>query len=225
MEKQEETSAEVSAAASSAKLKWDSQPFSPENSLRARKDTITMSTRKIRSFLDDQNPELLEEANWLSVMGNPSTGSSSRRSSFVLEKSQEKAVQYGAEINNLRHTTEASLNLTQLVGFLVSFDNGVAGETYALRVGRWIVSSVPLGLPGTTMVIEDKSIAAVHATLSISDNAEVRVQDHFSPNGTGLTPNGAKEEVLIKDSASTLAHGDIVRFGERKFKVTLIPNS
>jgi len=207
----------------SDKLKWENQPFSPDNSLRARKDTITMSTRRIRSFLEDQNPERLEEANWLSVMNGGSSSDPITHNPIPQDKSLDRATQYRTELQNGKIRLELPVGLPELIGFLVSYDNGPSGETFPLRAGRWIVSSVPLNLPETTLLIEDKTIAPVHATLSVSESGGVRVQDHFSRTGTAVKSKEAQSESVVEESYATLNHGDTVRFGERKFRVCIIP--
>jgi hypothetical protein len=111
--------------------------------------------------------------------------------------------------------------LTRLIGFMVSYDNGVTGEVLDLRVGRWIVSSEKSS-EGNFLIVKHPTVSPLHAIIKISESKEIQVLDQLSENGTLIKKSDGKEEKL-SGSLGNLEHGDVVKFGERSFNVCLIP--
>ena len=111
--------------------------------------------------------------------------------------------------------------LTPVAGFLVSYDEEENGEVFELRMGRLIVTSEPPG-GGNYLVLDHESVSSMHAIVRMADYGEVQVLDQLSEYGTRIIRAGGKEEDLSGDK-STLHHGDVIIFGERKFIVCLIP--
>ena len=112
-------------------------------------------------------------------------------------------------------------NNTQLVGFLVSFDNEPNGSYLELRVGRLIVSSKFEG-SGNCLVLQDESVSPMHAIMRITLGNSVQVLDQLSESGTRIQRAGSGEEQFLSGEKSTLSHGDVIVFGDRSFYVCLI---
>ena len=112
-------------------------------------------------------------------------------------------------------------NNTQLVGFLVSFDNEPNGSYLELRVGRLIVSSKFEG-SGNCLVLQDESVSPMHAIMRITLGNSVQVLDQLSESGTRIQRAGGGEEQFLSGEKSTLSHGDVIVFGDRSFYVCLI---
>jgi hypothetical protein len=111
--------------------------------------------------------------------------------------------------------------VTPVVGFLVSFDKNAAGEVYELRSGRLIVTS-DSGASGNVMYVDDPSVSVGHAILRISTDGDIQVLDQLSEFGTKIRRSGSNTEEELSGDKSSLDHGDVVRFGERKFNVCLL---
>lgn len=112
-------------------------------------------------------------------------------------------------------------NNTQLVGFLVSFDNEPNGSYLELRVGRLIVSSKFEG-SGNCLVLQDESVSPMHAIMRITLGNSVQVLDQLSESGTRIQRAGSGEEQFLSGEKSTLSHGDVIVFGDRSFHVCLV---
>lgn len=107
-----------------------------------------------------------------------------------------------------------------LVGFFVSYDHDPRGAYVELRTGRLIVSS-QREESGSCFVISDPSVSPMHAIMRVASNS-VQVLDQLSEAGTRVKRGGSQEEIFLSGEKSTLSHGDIVFFGERKFYVLLV---
>jgi len=108
-----------------------------------------------------------------------------------------------------------------LLGFMVSFDENPYGEAFEIREGRTIVSSdLPMS-GGTVLLIEDPSVGSMHAVLKADGNGTLILLDQLSESGTFVRANGEEEQQLSGDRA-IIKHGDMVRFGCRSFKVSLL---
>lgn len=203
---------------------------------RAKKATRTLpggALRYVRSMMDDDKGW---EGDWKAELPN----SSKRPSEAILGKSGEQLLvnqvqalpqaevvdnvvenKQGAAAREIRFDVDQR-PLPPIVGFLVSFDVNPSGETYALRQGRWVVSSVPVAVPNSCIVISDKSLSPMHATLRVSAKRRVDVLDQFSESGTFIYRGGTGQQIRVSDSLAVLQHGDVVVFGERHFHVCLI---
>lgn len=202
------------AANTKSALKWENAPFVPEQTQRARKDTVSIPAKRLQSFLDEAKVEVPTNKVWRDLAVRPIGAESANHSSnrnFVASEGT--------------HTEweQAEGTLTKLVAFLVSFDALSSGEAFALREGRWVVSSVPLGIPGLTLLINDKSVSAVHATLAVNADGQIKIQDHFSEGGTGIVRGPNAVEEAVKDAVQLVTHGDLLRFGTRSFRLCVIP--
>ncbi len=111
-----------------------------------------------------------------------------------------------------------------LVGFMVSFDHNQQGEVCTLRAGRITVTSVPQS-SGSYLLIEDESVSENHAIMRISASGEIQVLDQLSENGTFIKRFGADGEIELSGDKSFLEHGDEIRFGSRRFHVSLLVRS
>ncbi len=108
-----------------------------------------------------------------------------------------------------------------LVGFLVSFDQNQNGTVYELRTGRIIVTSeAPSG--GNYILVSDSTVSPQHAIMRISQNGEIQVLDQLSEFGTRVQRFGSEEEQELSGEKTSLDHGDIIKFGNRKFHVCVI---
>lgn len=107
-----------------------------------------------------------------------------------------------------------------LVGFLVSYDHDPKGAYVELRTGRLIVSS-QREESGSCFVVSDPSVSPMHAIMRVANNS-VQVLDQLSEAGTRVKRGGSQEEIFLSGEKSSLSHGDIVFFGDRKFYVLLV---
>jgi hypothetical protein len=110
---------------------------------------------------------------------------------------------------------------TALVGFLVSFDSNPNGTVFELRSGRLIVTSENPGT-GNFLIVKDESVSPMHAIMRISASGEIQVLDQLSEFGTRVQRFGSEEEEELSGDKSTLEHGDVIKFGNRRFHVCLI---
>jgi len=110
---------------------------------------------------------------------------------------------------------------TQLVGFLVTFDNEPTGAYLELRTGRLIVTSQQEG-SGNCLVLPDESVSPMHAVMRVAAGGVVQVLDQLSESGTRIRKCDTGEEVLLSGEKGVLEHGDVVSFGNRSFHVCLI---
>lgn len=111
---------------------------------------------------------------------------------------------------------------SKLVGFLVSFDRDSNGDSFELRSGRLIVTSeVPSG--GNFMFIDDQTVSPMHAVVRVTEQGEIQVLDQLSEHGTKVTHFGVTDEVELSGDKCSLGHGDLIRFGERRFCVCVLP--
>lgn len=111
---------------------------------------------------------------------------------------------------------------SKIVGFLVSFDSDEHGEVFDIRAGRWLVTSRPTD-HGDFILIDDASISPLHAIIRATAEGKVQILDQLSEFGTGVLRSGAQEEEEVAGSMAAVSHGDIVRFGKRRFVVVQVP--
>lgn len=108
-----------------------------------------------------------------------------------------------------------------LVGFLVSYDTNPNGSVFELRSGRIIVTSEPAG-NGNYLLINDSTVSPMHAIMRITSGGEVQVLDQLSEFGTRVQRFGSEEEEELSGDKSSLEHGDVLKFGNRKFHVCIV---
>jgi len=108
-----------------------------------------------------------------------------------------------------------------LVGFLVSYDHNPMGDYVELHSGRLVVSRNKEE-SGSCLVIRDESVSPMHAIMRVSGSGVVQVLDQLSESGTRVRHAGQRDEEFLSGDKTTLSHGDIVFFGERKFYVLLV---
>jgi len=108
-----------------------------------------------------------------------------------------------------------------LVGFLVSYDHNPMGTYVELHAGRLVVSRNKEE-SGSCLVIRDESVSPMHAIMRVSGSGVVQVLDQLSESGTRVRHSGQRDEEFLSGDKTTLSHGDIVFFGERKFYVLLV---
>lgn len=110
---------------------------------------------------------------------------------------------------------------TPVVGFLVSFDANPNGDVYELRTGRVMITSQ--AAPGSNcLVIKDDSVSPMHAIMRVSAGGEIQVLDQLSEFGTKIQRFGSTEEEQLSGDKGSVEHGDIIKFGNRKFHVCVI---
>lgn len=112
---------------------------------------------------------------------------------------------------------------TPVVGFLVSFDADQNGEVFEIRTGRWLITSRPTD-HGEYILINDETISPLHAIFRATKDGTLQVLDQLSEHGTGVLRVGEEEEIDVAGGLQNVAHGDVVRFGERRFMVCTIPS-
>lgn len=113
---------------------------------------------------------------------------------------------------------------TPIVGFLISFDTNPNGEVYELRTGRLMISSQPAG-GSNCLLLKDDSVSPMHAIMRISANGEIQVLDQLSEFGTHIQRFGASEEKSLSGDKGNVEHGDVIKFGNRRFHVCVIAKS
>ncbi|MBP9838474.1 MAG: FHA domain-containing protein [Proteobacteria bacterium] len=111
---------------------------------------------------------------------------------------------------------------SKIIGFFVTFDNSEFGEVYEIRAGRWLITSKPTD-HGEYILINHPTISPLHAVVRAAKDGKIQILDQLSEFGTGIVKAGTDEEIDIAGSMIEVAHGDIVRFGERKFVVCSVP--
>ena len=106
----------------------------------------------------------------------------------------------------------------RLFGWLVSYENP-DGRAIELRSGKFFVTSS--SIKGSDLVLEDPSISAPHALMSISDSG-LLVQDLMSDHGVYVR-SAEDRDFRREDGVIRVNHGDWLRFGEVEFLVIIVP--
>lgn len=112
-------------------------------------------------------------------------------------------------------------NESLLVGFLVTYDHDPKGSYVELRQGRLMVSN-QREESGSCLVVIGESVSPMHAIMRVAPGGHVQVLDQLSESGTRVRHAGHSEEEFLSGEKSSLSHGDIVFFGDRKFHVLLV---
>ena len=209
---------------SASKLDWEAAPYAAKSAQRARKDTVAIPAKRLRSFLDEPPGDEVEGsvmAGWLTP-GNANEGAKTLPNGAPLEIEEQRSAHSELGLGLLGPDI-CDPNAAPLIGFLVAFDRHSSGEVYALRPGRWIISSKDLQLSACTLLIEGGDVSPVHAILMIAEEGTVRIQDCFSVQGTQVLRSGQSELQPLSQNVEQLAQGDVLRLGSREFKLCLIP--
>ncbi|MDC0357515.1 FHA domain-containing protein [Oligoflexia bacterium] len=111
-----------------------------------------------------------------------------------------------------------------IVGFLVSYDENPNGAVYELRSGRLIVTSEGPGT-GNYLVVMDDTVSPMHAIMRMDAKGEIQVLDQLSEFGTHIRRSKNDEVEELSGDKSSLEHGDIISFGNRKFHVCVVARS
>jgi hypothetical protein len=110
---------------------------------------------------------------------------------------------------------------SRLIGFLVTYDHDPKGSYVELRQGRLMVSN-QREESGSCLVVIGESVSPMHAIMRVAPGGVVQVLDQLSEAGTRVKHFGQSEEEFLSGEKSSLSHGDIVFFGDRKFHVLLV---
>ncbi|MCB0352426.1 MAG: FHA domain-containing protein [Bdellovibrionales bacterium] len=108
-----------------------------------------------------------------------------------------------------------------VAGFLVSYDSDPNGSVFELRSGRLIVTSEVPGA-GNFLVVRDETVSPMHAIMRVANGGEIQILDQLSEFGTRIIRYGSGDEEELSGDKSTVEHGDVVMFGERRFHVCLV---
>lgn len=108
-----------------------------------------------------------------------------------------------------------------LVGFLVTYDHDSNGTYVELHQGRLMVSNQRED-SGNCLVVAGDSVSPMHAIMRVAAGGGLQVLDQLSESGTRVKRVGQREEEFLSGEKSSLSHGDIVFFGDRKFHVLLV---
>ena len=111
---------------------------------------------------------------------------------------------------------------SRIVGFLISFEADQNGEVFEIRQGRYILTSRPIE-HGDYILVDDETISPMHAVVRATADGKVQILDQLSEHGTGVLRSGTEAEEEVMGSTVVVQHGDVLRFGKRKFVVCLIP--
>lgn len=110
---------------------------------------------------------------------------------------------------------------SRLIGFLVTYDHDPKGSYVELRQGRLMVSN-QREESGSCLVVIGESVSPMHAIMRVAPGGIVQVLDQLSEAGTRVKHFGQTEEEFLSGEKSSVSHGDIVFFGDRKFHVLLV---
>jgi hypothetical protein len=130
--------------------------------------------------------------------------------------------QPAAQVQPVVAKGQASKGASKIVGFLISFDSDPNGEVYEIRAGRKLITSRPTD-HGEYFLIEHETISPLHAILRTTKDGRLQVLDQLSEHGTGITREGESEEIEVAGGLELIQNGDVLRFGERRFLVSLLP--
>lgn len=119
-------------------------------------------------------------------------------------------------------TPQRRMNSGKVIGFLVSFDSDENGECFDIRSGRLLITCRPTD-QGDYILIDHPTVSPLHAIIRATKEGKVEVLDQLSEYGTGIIRAGEPAEVEVAGSRTQIQHGDVLRFGERRFVVCLIP--
>jgi hypothetical protein len=108
-----------------------------------------------------------------------------------------------------------------LIGFLVTYDHDPMGSYVELRQGRLIVSN-QREESGSCLVVIGESVSPMHAIMRVAPGGVIQVLDQLSEAGTRVKHFGQTEEEFLSGEKSSVSHGDILFFGDRKFHVLLV---
>lgn len=111
---------------------------------------------------------------------------------------------------------------SELLAFLVSYDNSAFGESFELRKGRWVITNRPSD-EFDYILINDDSVSSLHAIIRASGHGKIQVLDQLSEFGTGILRKGTSEEEECCGKMVELTHGDVIRFGNKRFLVCIVP--
>jgi hypothetical protein len=129
------------------------------------------------------------------------------------------------EVEPVRYEHIVWKNPSQLVGFLVSYDNDPLGSFVELRKGRLLITSEG-DVSGNCLIVNHDTVSPMHAIMRIVDGSSVQILDQLSEHGTHIVRGGtgqdAGETVLLSGDKASLRNGDILSFGDRKFHVCLV---
>ena len=109
---------------------------------------------------------------------------------------------------------------TPLIGFLITFNNNPNGDFYELREGKLVITS-QMNKNMNSLVINDESIAVMHAVMKITSN-KITLLDPFGENVTTLKHFNSDEVIELSEESEIIKDKDIVTFGNVTFKVCLI---
>ncbi len=202
--------------------------FSSESSSRARNRTVMLTpeiTGQVRARIAQEieqghpaTPARAPGGGFESVAGAGSTyAPAGGRSAPASDPGDFKPVQSMAPAK----AGIAWQKETPVVGFLVSFDVNPNGDVYELRTGRVMITSQ--AAPGSNcLVIKDDSVSPMHAIMRVSGSGEIQVLDQLSEFGTKIQRFGSTEEEQLSGDKGSVEHGDVIKFGNRKFHVCVI---
>jgi hypothetical protein len=111
-----------------------------------------------------------------------------------------------------------------LVGFLVSYDEIPSGIGLELRPGRWVVSS-GYDTSDRVLFVPSEIVDLNHATLEVRADGGILVRS--TGNGITMIRRSKTSEVsrVRPLRPEALEHGDMIMFGDIKFKVALLPRT
>ena len=109
---------------------------------------------------------------------------------------------------------------TPLIGFLITFNNNPNGDFYELREGKLVITS-QMNKNINSLVINDESIAVMHAVMKITSN-KITLLDPFGENVTTLKHFNSDEVIELSEESIIIKEKDKVSFGYVTVKVCLI---
>lgn len=106
----------------------------------------------------------------------------------------------------------------RLVGWFVSYTNP-DGKGYEMREGKFFITAS--GLKANDFVVNEPSISTPHAIVQVSKETGIRVQDLMSDTGVHIKKKGTSE-FQREEGAISCSTGDVIRFGDVEFVVTIV---
>jgi hypothetical protein len=143
--------------------------------------------------------------------------------SFTVSQPKTRAYEFSREVEHMTEPRDQIYwkNESSLVGFLVTYDHDPKGTYVELRQGRLMVSN-QREESGSCLVVVGESVSPMHAIMRVAPGGLVQVLDQLSEAGTRVKHLGNVDEEFLSGEKSSLSHGDIVFFGDRKFHVLLV---
>ncbi|MCB0320593.1 MAG: FHA domain-containing protein [Bdellovibrionales bacterium] len=223
--KKREASARPTVREGESKRKPEAVRIEPSRTLKERtvKTSAGSSAREHRAAETRHNSDIRETVPTTKVASNGRARDTSTEHNGVPEDHVMEEREFNRALERAPsplHEKRAELE-GRLFGWLVSFQDP-DGEAIELREGKFFITGSPL--KENDLVLEEPGISTPHALVSVTQERGLLVQDLMSERGVFV--RGLEDAAYQKEEETIrLEHGDWVRFGDREFLITLIPQA